>query len=416
VRQSDFFEKIISCSPLNLVELFIEPFKIDAVFIKVLTTNDDSGKHGILIPKEAYDLFPPFEKFVANENNTIRVTTIWRRDSCEGGVCVDSRYKYYKKYPERRLTRLRQSRLQSVRPENALFVLGRRKGCGNLFEAHVLYPEERAYSAIWAEIDLEQHPSSGLFYLDRDWSPSKQIKESEAIVDLLKIFEGIRSQGYIRTMRPGSTGVGYTFESLAGIKENNSREADYKGIEIKTFRSKDSSFKESKKQDLFLKEPVWLDGLSAVGRILSYGYIDVDHRYAWYSTVKNKVNSHGLRVGGSKDAQELLLFYEDKLVASWSREAIQKRLLEKLSELVIVSARTRGFLASEEFLYETLMHCKEPSVDAFFEMVCSGSVLIEIRMHVGAGSRCRNHGTSFRVLMRDLGRLFNSVKLLRDAP
>lgn len=414
MRQADFFDMEVSGKPIRLADLFIESAQIDAVFVKVLTPNDDSGRHGVLIPKEAYDLFKPFNEFVEDENNTVSITTIWRGKDCVSEDHVDSRYKYYQRYPERRLTRLGTDRLQTIRPDNALVVLGRRRGYDDLFEVHVLYPGTQAYQDIWVEIDLERDPAPGLFFLDRNWSPNKLLSESEAMVDFLDIFESIKNLGYVQTLRSGSTGVGYTFETLAGIKENNSREADYRGIEIKTFRAKDSSLRNSKKQDLFLKEPVWCDGLNAVDRILNYGYLDPDNRQALYSTAKSSINTHGLSVEPSADGKALQLRYKGVVVASWSREAIQQRLSEKLSELVIISAKTRGAGASEEFHYQTLMHCKDPSVGAFFDLARSGSVLIEIRMHIASGGKCRNHGTSFRILMRDLGSLFNSVKLLRD--
>ena len=42
--------------------------------------------------------------------------------------------------------------------------------------------------------------------------------------------------GFIQTMRPGDTGIGYTFESLLGIPANSATTPDFKGIEIKTKR------------------------------------------------------------------------------------------------------------------------------------------------------------------------------------
>lgn len=47
--------------------------------------------------------------------------------------------------------------------------------------------------------------------------------------EFLFIFDEISAQGFIKTLRLGDTGIGYTFESKAGIPENNSKEADYKG-------------------------------------------------------------------------------------------------------------------------------------------------------------------------------------------
>ena len=37
-----------------------KPFVSCEVFAKVLTRNDDSGRHGVLIPSDAYSFFPHF--------------------------------------------------------------------------------------------------------------------------------------------------------------------------------------------------------------------------------------------------------------------------------------------------------------------------------------------------------------------
>ena len=48
----------------------------------------------------------------------------------------------------------------------------------------------------------------------------------------------ICSRGFVQTLRAGDTGVGYTLETLLGIAANSSKSPDYKGIEIKSGRSR----------------------------------------------------------------------------------------------------------------------------------------------------------------------------------
>ena len=52
--------------------------------------------------------------------------------------------------------------------------------------------------------------------------------------ELLEKCRQINKKGFIKTMRVGDTGVGYTLETLLGIKANSNKSPDYKGIEIKT--------------------------------------------------------------------------------------------------------------------------------------------------------------------------------------
>lgn len=54
------------------------------------------------------------------------------------------------------------------------------------------------------------------------------------ILELKKEFDRIKKLNYIKSLRKGTTGVGYTFETLINKKEDTSYLPDYKGIEIKT--------------------------------------------------------------------------------------------------------------------------------------------------------------------------------------
>ena len=51
---------------------------------------------------------------------------------------------------------------------------------------------------------------------------------------LYREFYRIRNMGLIKSLRGGSTGIGYTFETLLSKKEDQSFKPDYLGIEIKT--------------------------------------------------------------------------------------------------------------------------------------------------------------------------------------
>ena len=63
-------------------------------------------------------------------------------------------------------------------------------------------------------------------------------------------FLRIKQLGWIKSMRKGPTGVGYTFEELLNKKEDHLPLPDYKGIEIKTNMElgKEITIKNLKKQ------------------------------------------------------------------------------------------------------------------------------------------------------------------------
>jgi len=53
-----------------------ESWTSTSVFVKALTKNDDSGRHGILVPREAYPLFPALEG-VEGENRSRPISVAW---------------------------------------------------------------------------------------------------------------------------------------------------------------------------------------------------------------------------------------------------------------------------------------------------------------------------------------------------
>src|SRR5437868_5878910 len=72
------------------------------VFAKVLTRNDDSGRHGVLIPTDAYSYFPNFPIPDRTKNATEEFSAFDTIAASSATVA----YKYYERYPERRITRL----------------------------------------------------------------------------------------------------------------------------------------------------------------------------------------------------------------------------------------------------------------------------------------------------------------------
>ncbi|MEI8623486.1 MvaI/BcnI family restriction endonuclease [Pseudoalteromonas sp. B137] len=86
-------------------------------------------------------------------------------------------------------------------------------------------------------------------------------------------------------LRSGSTGVGFTLETMLGIEANSSKEPDYKGIEIKSGRGGKN------RTTLFAQVPDWsISPCKKSAEILNkYGYEREDDfkLYCTLSTQKN---------------------------------------------------------------------------------------------------------------------------------
>lgn len=228
---------------------------------------------------------------------------------------------------------------------------------------------------------------------------------SQALQEFLKRFDGLAQRGFVTTMRPGPTGIGYTLESLLGIAENNSPRGDFRGMEIKAHRLRIGQ-SERGKANLFLKEPVWSDPQTTAERIRRFGYRRDDGRCCWYQSVTSQVNERGLQLTVDRRRQQVELRRADAVIATWSFDVLQQRLREKLREVVFVGARTRGQGAREAFHYTSVCWCAEPSLDRFLNVLEDGDIILELRMHVKPTGGGRNHGTAFRIRPRRLHDLY----------
>jgi hypothetical protein len=397
-----------------LKQILIDPDNIDAIFCKILTPNDDSGRHGVLIPVSAYKMFPEIIGFDPDkpENYTEKIVTLWRDK--QRIFKKESSYKHYHRYPERRITALGSQKLDGAPPDSMILV-GRCKDDNRVFEVHIYYPGETEYIALAAEFKLLKI-KPGIYYLDKSWDAMRQLKEADALVELLAKFDEIKAKGFIKTLRQGATGVGYTFETMMGIKENNDNWADFKGIEIKTFRSSELKMNRAEKTNLFLKEPRWLDGLHNMAeRVRKYGYVDDMGRHALYSTVKIDANSHQLKFAIIHASDKIEIQRQSIPISFYQYIDIKKRLEEKLNETAFIAAQNRGLGTTEEFHYRTLTYCMNPSVSSFISLLASGNIMLELRMHIGSSGTVRNHGSAFRVMKNKIPDLFRMVSCLRDS-
>ena len=49
-------------------------------------------------------------------------------------------------------------------------------------------------------------------------------------IEFKKVFNEVKKKGWVKSLRKGDTGVGYTFETLIGKEEENFPIADYGSI------------------------------------------------------------------------------------------------------------------------------------------------------------------------------------------
>lgn len=210
--------------------------------------------------------------------------------------------------------------------------------------------------------------------------------------------------GYVKNQRKGSTGIGFTFEQLMGVIENNIPIPDLGGrIEIKTTRRDSNSL-----LTLFtFNKGAWIEKQKNV--IEFYGYNDQDGKKALKRTLKfNSTGDLILSINEQNHSVSLVDKKLNKILATWSLYAIVGKFSTKLDRvLYVIADRKINVNGDEEFWYNEAYMLSEPLVDNFIHAFKNSKVAIDLRMHLKENGIVRNRGTAFRVYEKNFPSLFN---------
>lgn len=224
-----------------------------------------------------------------------------------------------------------------------------------------------------------------------------------------KLIE-IKDKGFVHSLRRGSTGVGYTFEKLLGVAENNLPIPDIGGrVEIKTIR-KDS---ESLVTLFTFNKGVWQ--IKQKELILKYGYIDDKNRYALKATVfHSHPTSQGLilKTDENKNTINLVDSVENTILATWDIYVIVGKFMSKFSRLLLVLAERKVSESNEYFHYNEAYLLTDPQARNFLKGFKNNTIGIDLRMHLKENESVRNRGTAFRIKVSNFIDLYGNSKKL----
>lgn len=215
-------------------------------------------------------------------------------------------------------------------------------------------------------------------------------------------FVQLRDMGFVKSLRRGPTGIGYTFETLMGIVENNAALPDFEGYEIKAHRSGSNSL-----ITLFtFNRKAWkIPPLTAIQK---YGSIDSNGRLGLYYTIKRIPNSVGLYTYIEDDSLSVR-HVSGEIVVSWTIADMVAQFSKKISKLLFISARSEQRGDAEYFHYYRAQRLEETSEAVLIDQFINENITIDVRLH-DAVTRARNHGTAFRVYEDKLPLLFKKVE------
>ncbi|GAB6013015.1 MvaI/BcnI family restriction endonuclease [Viscerimonas tarda] len=221
------------------------------------------------------------------------------------------------------------------------------------------------------------------------------------IEEFTKKFKEIKDLGFVPTLRNGSTGIGYTLETMLGIKENNDAHPDIEGAELKAHRTKENTL-----ITLFtFNNKAWkMPPLEAVKK---YGSLDKEGRQGLYYTMSLKPNSAGLFLDVQK-TEISVRHISGEIVATWQLHDLAERFVQKIPALLFVSAFTEERDGMEYFHFSRAQLMKGTSPELLADQFKAENILVDLRLH-DKGSMARNHGTGFRAYEDKLPFLFNNI-------
>jgi hypothetical protein len=255
-------------------------------------------------------------------------------------------------------------------------------------------------------------------YLDQNDSAAlplqKRVEASGKFEELLERLSDIAGKGFIKTLRPGDTGVGFTLETLLGIAANSSKKPDYNGIELKASRFRTA---QTGQAAIFSQVPNWkisrLKGSKAIleerGR-----YSEAKERNQLFHEISAKApNSYRLQLDVGDDVLDQVYVPEDGSVikdVTWQLDKLRRRFAAKHKESAWITALTAGRGADEEFWYKHVKHTHGVDPTAFPILLESGAITVHYLIKELPSGAAKDQGYLFKTSTKNLELLFESVE------
>lgn len=229
---------------------------------------------------------------------------------------------------------------------------------------------------------------------------------NEVSLELLGMLNKIAARGPIPAMLQADTAVGRTLETLLGIDINSSRNPDYKGIELKSFRTKRKN-----RKTLFAQVPDWsISKFKSSEEILQeFGY-QRGEDFKLYCTVSAlDRNPQGLILKVDSVARQLLENSSNPNVndfATWSLDFLHQRLVKKHNETFWIAADSVFIDGKEHFQYRKVEHTKKPIVSQFDLLLEQGIITLDHLIKRTASGSVSEKGPLFKIKPDLVGLLF----------
>lgn len=231
-------------------------------------------------------------------------------------------------------------------------------------------------------------------------------QESAIAQELLCLLKKVAARGPIESALVADTAVGRTLETALGININSSKQPDYKGIELKSYRSKKGN-----RKTLFAQVADWkLSKFKNSTEILdAFGYFRGSDFKLYCTITANAWNSQGLRLRIDSKINQMLEQSDRKEIgdfAVWTLQKLHERLLEKHRETFWIAADSVKEDGKEYFQYKAVEHTKKPIVAQFDLLLEQGVITMDHLIKRKEGGSVNEKGPLFKIKPDSLSLLF----------
>lgn len=239
-----------------------------------------------------------------------------------------------------------------------------------------------------------------------------------------KDFLAIKEKRFVPSARIHDTGIGKTFEDLVGIHENNNFLADYKDVlEIKSSRELSESM-----ITFFTKSPSQPKKANSVLR-QRYGKPDIDfpsikilHTTVSATDFNTFESKYGFKLNVSERLGLISLVIKDLRTGQvddsqmyFTFDDLRERVEKKCPYIAYISAESKKEAGKELFKFNKAVLLSGLSFEKFIDCVKKGLIVYDIRLGAYRSGKMmgkpHDHGSGFRVLKRNLSKVFNVQEL-----
>lgn len=270
----------------------------------------------------------------------------------------------------------------------------------------IIYYEGQFHVFNLTRLDVEALLDSSILNPLKELISEINGKANEVSRELLALLREVAHRGPILSMVAADTSVGRTLETVLGIKINSSKNPDYKGIELKSYRSHRGN-----RKNLFAQVPDWeLSKFKSSAEILdNFGYWREDDFKLYCTVSATAKNSQGLSLNLDQDIKQLVENSDKPEVGDfvvWSLQTLHNRLLEKHKETFWVEADCSYMDGKEYFQYTLVEHTRSPIVSQFDLLVDQGIITLDHLIKRNQEGRVVEKGPLFKIKPKGIDLLF----------